>query len=182
MNASEYMAHWRTKKVWKRLEVPVHQARLKRCARLARGETFIDVGCALGHSTAHLAKFRPGAWAGMDFDQAAVEEARSRFPQFEFFYSPEYDMTAATGGRRFDSVICSEVIGHVPDDAGFVRGLIGLARRRVVLTTPNRYIEDPGHLRLYGERSLTRLLAGLKFRIERAGRFFYVVIVIGGKT
>ncbi len=43
-------------------------------------------------------------------------------------------------------------------------------------------LEDPGHLRLYSERSLARLLAGLKFRIERAGRFFYVVIVIGGKT
>ena len=181
MNASEYMEHWRRKRVWKRLDVPVHQARLKKCAALARGETFIDVGCALGHSTAHLAKFRPGVWAGMDFDEAAILEARGLFSNLEFIYSPDYAMAEAAG-RQFDSVVCSEVIEHVPDEAGFVRGLVGLARQRIVLTTPNRYIEDPGHLRLYSERSLARLLAGLKFRIERAGRFFYVVIVIGGKT
>ncbi|MCK9598410.1 MAG: hypothetical protein WC583_02770 [Candidatus Omnitrophota bacterium] len=98
MNATQYMAHWTGKNVWKRLAVPVHQQRFQACVNLSRGSSFIDVGCALGHSTDYMAKMRPGAWTGMDFDPVAVTEARKRFPQYEFFFSADYDMALA--GQR----------------------------------------------------------------------------------
>jgi len=176
MNATQYMEHWTGRKVWKRLEAPPHQERLRRCASLCVGGTFIDVGCALGHSTDHMARFRPGVWAGMDFDQGAIELARSKFQAIPFFYAPDYDMLKAADGRRFDSVVSSEVIEHVEDERGFVAGLSALARHRVILTTPNRPVDDPGHLRCYTRETLAALLSGRRFDIQSAGRFFYVTI------
>lgn len=176
MNATEYMVHWSTKKVWNNLLSAKHQARLRRCAELTFGGEVVDVGCAYGHSTDHMAHFRPAKWAGMDFDEGAVGEARKLFPQYEFFFSGDYDMFAATSGRTFDSVVCSEVIEHVPEDALFIQGLVKLARRRIVVTTPNVRVKDPGHLRCHTTESLNKLFAGHRFRILSEGRFFYVVI------
>ena len=185
MNAKEYIdKHWRPNKVWNNLLAEKHQVRLRRCADLCLGNKaepeaseFIDVGCAFGHSTDHMARFRPAAWAGMDFDEGAVLEARRVFPQYPFFYAPDHGMIEAARGRTFDSVVCSEVIEHVEDDAGFVRGLIPLARRRVVITTPNRKVNDPGHLRAYTREALAKLLEGTgRVRIFSEGRFFYAVI------
>jgi len=185
MNAKQYIeTHWRPNKVWNNLLAEKHQTRLRRCAELCLpnrenpdGSEFIDVGCAFGHSTDHMARFRPATWTGMDFDEGAVLEARRRFPQYPFFYAPDHDMLAATRGRTFDSVVCSEVIEHVEDDAAFVRGLLLLARRRVVITTPNVRVKDPGHLRAYTRETLAKLLEGTgRVRILSEGRFFYAVI------
>lgn len=182
MNATEYMAHWRGWRVWRRLALPVHQARFRCLGALVEGETAIDVGCALGHSTAYLAQHRPVTWAGMDFDEAAVIEARQLFPDHEFIYSPDYDMMSATGGRTFETVVCSEVIEHVADEAAFVDGLFRLATRRVIVTTPAVRINDPGHLRLYTPETLRGLFPGLSPRIERVDRFYFVTIDVGGRT
>jgi len=185
MNANQYIeTHWRPNKVWNNLLSVKHQTRLRRCADLclgnkadAKASEFIDVGCAFGHSTDHMARFRPAVWAGMDFDEGAVLEARRLFPQYPFFYALDHDMLAAARGRTFDSVICSEVIEHVEDAAGFVRGLVPLARRRVVITTPNVRVKDPGYLRAYTRDSLAALLKGAgRVRILSEGRFFYAVI------
>lgn len=181
MDATEYMAHWRGKRVWEHLSRPIHEMRLQRCAALALGETFIDVGCALGHSTARMAEHRPGQWTGLDFDADAIHEAQERFPDIEFIYSPDYDLVHAAHGRRFDSVICSEVLEHVENDVEFLRRLAELATCRVVLTTPSRPIDDPGHLRCYARGDLNRLLAETDHSIETIDRFHFVTIETGGK-
>jgi len=184
MDATEYMDDWRRVKGWSQLSLPYHQGRFKRCASLVVGDAFIDVGCACGHSTNYMNKFHPGQWFGMDFDQGAVDEARKLFPKYEFIYSPDHDMVKAAGERTFDTVICSEVIEHVEDDAAFMCGLSLLARQRVVLTTPNRKVNDPGHLRVHTRDSFAALLEGAgRIRILSEGRFFYAVVDLraGGK-
>jgi 2-polyprenyl-3-methyl-5-hydroxy-6-metoxy-1,4-benzoquinol methylase len=180
MNATEYMKHWQGKQVWKNLVLPKHQNRLRKCAEFAIGESFIDVGCACGHSTDHMARLGAAGkkWTGMDFDAGAIDEARNLFPDIEFIYSPDYEMAAAAGGRTFDTVICSEVIEHVADESGFIRGLASLATRRIVLTTPNVAVNDPGHLRLYTRETLEKTFTGLHPRILPIGRFFFFFIVI----
>jgi 2-polyprenyl-3-methyl-5-hydroxy-6-metoxy-1,4-benzoquinol methylase len=177
MNATEYMNDWRQVKGWSQLSLPYHQGRFKRCVSLLVGDTFIDVGCACGHSTNYMNKFHQAQWFGMDFDQGGVDEARKLFPKYEFIYSPDYDMVKAAAGRTFDTVVCSEVIEHIEDDAAFVRGLILLACRRVVITTPNVRVKDPGHLRSYMRGMLAELLEGTgRVRVLSEGRFFYAVI------
>ena len=178
MNATQYLEHWKRKRVWTHLQWPKHQRRFRLCASIVQGQTFIDVGCAFGHSTAELAKFHPGTWSGLDFAEEAVLKARKLYPSREFIFSPDYDMHKACG-RQFDSVVCSEVIEHVPNDAGFICQLIRIAGQRIILTTPNRKVSDPGHLRVYTERTLGALLGGTKHEIFSDGPFFYAVVKIG---
>lgn len=178
MNATEYLKLWKHHKTWNRLAVPVHQQRLKRCASLVKGSTFIDVGCAFGHSTHYLSGFQSGTWSGMEFCEAGTKEARRLFSQYEFFYATDYNMLKATDGRKFDSVVCSEVIEHVEEDRKFIENLLRLATTRIVLTTPCKPIVSKGHLRCYTQESLALLLSGTKFSIKRGGRFFYATIDI----
>lgn len=176
MNAQQYMGHWKKNQVWTHLAWPKHQRRFDLCAAHVAGDTLIDVGCAYGHSTEELARRYPGTWAGLDFTPEAVDRARELFPAYEFFYAPNYDMASAVGDRKFDSVVCSEVIEHLADDTQFVSELTKIARRRMVLTTPNRVVNDPGHLRCYTEAGLARLFNGLDREIISDGPFFYIIV------
>ena len=176
MNATQYLEHWKENRIWTHLQWPKHQRRFELCASYVMGETFIDVGCAFGHSTVELAKFHPGNWTGLDFVEEAVVSARQLYPEREFIFSPDYNMSRSCRGRRFDSVICSEVIEHVEEDAEFIRGLIGIAGKRIVITTPNRKVSDPGHLRCYTEQALDQLLSGTDHEIFSDGPFFYAVV------
>jgi len=179
MNAIQYLEHWKKNKVWTHLQWPKHQRRFQLCAASCAGGSFIDVGCAFGHSTAELARLRPGKWAGLDFTVEAVVRARGIFPDLEFIYSPDYDMSAASKGRLWDSVVCSEVMEHVEDDSGFLRQLIRICAGRIVITTPNKRVSDPGHLRCYTERTLNALLDGVDHEVFSDGPFFYAVVKIG---
>ena len=176
MNATEYMELWKKHEVWRRLSTARHQRRFQKCVSLLVGETFIDVGCALGHSTYEMALLHPGDWSGMDFDEDSVNEARESFSDIRFYYSINYNLLEATSGKMFDSVICSEVIEHIKDDRVFVRELLRLARKRLILTTPSKKVVSKGHLRLYTKKTLQKLLAKLNPNITDDGGFFYATI------
>lgn len=178
MNATEYLKLWKEHKTWNRLTAAVHQQRFRKIASFLKGSIFIDVGCALGHSTHYLSIHRNGLWAGMDFDESAICEARMLFPQHDFYYSPDYNMIETTGGRKFDSVVCSEVIEHVEKDRLFVEELLKLAKERIVLTTPAKPIVSKGHLRCYTRETLALLFKGMNYRVRKEGRFFYITIEI----
>ena len=186
MSASEYLTkHWTKNKVWRNLKTPRHQERFRMCANLTIGEQVIDVGCALGHSTAWLRKKNPSVhWSGLDFDEATISAAKILFPKIAFYYAPSIKAFADENERAFDSVVCSEVIEHVADDAEFVHRLKRIARHRVILTTPGRAVNDPGHLRLYDEAMLRELCAPDPCEIMRGKIhpfFFYVVINLSSR-
>jgi len=173
MTAAEYREHWMKRKVWNRLQKPQHQRRLQWCADQCVGERFIDVGCACGHSTSMMSVFHPGQWHGADFDEMIVGAARQCFPGIKFFAfsSVSYLYTAGI----FDSVVCSEVIEHVPDDYGLVEQLWAITGRKLILTTPNRVVDDPGHIRVYGEKKLRKLFTmDAEIKMVSAGRFWWV--------
>jgi len=176
MTAVEYLKMWKEHKTWNRLTATVHQQRFRKIASCVKGKTFIDVGCAYGHSTHYLSLYKGGLWAGMDFGEEAICEAREIFPEHDFYYSPDYNMIETTGGRQFDSVVCSEVIEHIKNDEAFVKELLRLAKSRAVLTTPSRPVASKGHLRCYTKETLTRLFKGLNYTIKKEGRFFYITI------
>ncbi len=172
MTADEYLnGHWIKKRIYTHNENPKHRVRLVAMAERLVGGRFLDVGCACGHSTHALALLHPGEWAGIDFGHTAVEMARRDFPQYKFFYSKDYNYAAMTG--QYDSIVCSEVLEHVPDDRRFVDEMLGVAKYRIAFSTPNRPVNDPGHLRVYTEDTLRALFPGLPVNIVRDGIFFF---------
>ena len=76
MEAEEYLVnHCIKKKVWRGLEKEKHQERFRTICKHLKGESFIDVGCGLGHSTMYLNRFKNGDWSGMEFYLPAVKKA-----------------------------------------------------------------------------------------------------------
>jgi 2-polyprenyl-3-methyl-5-hydroxy-6-metoxy-1,4-benzoquinol methylase len=182
MTADEYLKHWKGREVWKRLVLPHHQERLRRCASYLPPdpagfvEGFVDVGSALGHSTAILRGLRPGRWTGVDFSREAIDTAARTFADIVFVYLEKVEELALL--PRFAGVVCSEVIEHVEDDEALIRGLWAITGGTLVLTTPKRIVDDPGHLRLYSRETLDKLLrdAGVQdVRIETSSRYYFVV-------
>jgi len=175
MEAKDYLVqHWIKNKIWTHLEWPKHQDRFRTCTSYLEGERFIDIGCGLGHSTNILKKFLPGDWSGLEFMQEAVKEAERLFPDIIFYYAKDFNFLPVCGA--FDSVVCSEVIEHVENDKDLVSGLIEITKKILVITTPNKRINDPGHLRVYTEESLSKLFDGYNFEIVRDGIFFYGIL------
>lgn len=175
MDAEQYMNHWIKNKVWTHLKWPKHQRRFKTIAGFLEGETFVDVGCAFGHSTAEIEIFRSGAWTGIDFSKRAIERAKMEFPRIDFIYCEDFSLYDHTS-RKFDGVVCSEVIEHVEKDWELIKGLLGITKKTLVVTTPNCKVSDPGHLRVYTEETLTELFKGTDFVIHQIGPFFYLVV------
>ena len=172
MTAEEYITqHWIPNKTWTHLEWPKHQKRLRKCAELTEGDTFADVGCACGHSTDIMARFRAGLWYGIDFSETAINMARKLFPDLTFFGGFEK-------GVVFDSVVCSEVIEHVADDKEFVAQLLNITGKRLVLTTPSVEVDDPGHKRLYTMPTLWELAGGRKCHIVDEDGYFYIIVEV----
>jgi len=180
MNATEYLKHWKRKKVWKRLEVAVHQNRFRKISSFLTGRTFIDVGCAYGHSTHHLKKMTGGSWTGIEFDADAAIKARGLFPDIPFIYLSDTDKIQTLS--PFDGVVCSEVIEHVEHDQRLVDNLVAITGKTLVVTTPCAEVDDPGHLRLYTEEALSGLFKKHgPVECVKTSRFFYIVFKRGAK-
>ncbi|HJX73822.1 MAG TPA: methyltransferase domain-containing protein [Candidatus Deferrimicrobiaceae bacterium] len=180
MDAETYITkHWIPKRVWTHLAWPRHQERLRRCAELmpAAGRV-LDVGCACGHSTEIMRRFRPEvSWSGADFSKTAIARAKGRFPGLSFYY-----MLSARHLEMFepfDGVICSEVLEHTTDDAALAGVLLRITAGTLVVTTPWAKVSDPGHLRVYTEKSLRALFerptAPGTVSLETWGQFLYMV-------
>ncbi len=177
MEAKEYLeTHWIRKKIWTHLGWPKHQRRFQLCAKFLEGSDFIDIGCGIGHSTYHMSQWKEGNWSGMEFWEEAVMQARELFPKFKFYYSENFNFLPICG--KHDGVVCSEVIEHVEDDQeqNLINGLIDITKNVLVITTPNIRVNDPGHLRIYTEETLSKLFNGHDHEIIEEDKFFYAII------
>jgi 2-polyprenyl-3-methyl-5-hydroxy-6-metoxy-1,4-benzoquinol methylase len=125
----------------------------------------------------NLKRYRPGAWSGCDFSESAIEKAKILFKDVRFYYCSSHDMLGEIG-EKFDTVVCSEVLEHVPEDEQFASELVRIAEKRIVITTPRIKVDDPGHLRIYTRKTLSDLFPEKTAGIKEDGPFFYMVVVI----
>lgn len=181
MSAEQYtVSHWLRRNIWRHLRYDRHQKRFGKCASYLMGTRFIDVGCATGHGTNLMKTLKPGDWSGLDLSETAIQRARKFFPTgIRFYHSKDFNFLPVCG--KFDSVVCTEVIEHVADDEGLARGLIGITKRLLVLTTPSRRVGDPGHVRLYNAQALAELFAPREgenhdVQVEHDHPFFYLIL------
>lgn len=179
MTAEEYIyEHWVPNKVWTHLEWPKHQKRLKICAEQMKGYDFADIGCACGHSTEIMNHYKKGSWTGIDGSVTAIKKATEWFPDKSFHYVDGFNYRGAIG-RKFDSVVCSEVIEHIKNEKALLMGLLNVANFNIVITTPNKKVSDPGHCKVYDHDSILKLLNDCnvkKFKIRSIDTFWYIVI------
>lgn len=151
-----------------------HYYRFNFCANNTVGEKFIDIGCACGDSTYTLKTLKDGHWSGLDFYEPIIQLARKNYPNIPFYYSPDYNYKSLVG--EYDTVICSEVLEHIPNDQEFVNALLGIVKQRLIITTPRKNVGDPGHLRLYTTDTLSKLFDGYQIKITTENVFFYLIL------
>ena len=103
----------------------------------------LDVGCGTADTTAYLVSVGYDA-KGVEPSREHLRIATERHPHLTIFPGFVEDLKDV----HFDTVICGDVIEHVPDDAAFVQTLASLGDR-VYITTPFGFWDSPEHLRDY---------------------------------
>lgn len=151
-------------------------------------ETMLDAGCLDGYLA--LEACRAGLVVSLlDLDAEILAKARATL-WLNGFFAPAVAVCGLIedldGFRRWDAVVCTEVIEHVRDPAAAVAALRRSADRAVILTTPvGRCYDDPLHLWHWEDEAHLAASLGLdafaSYTVERIssdgdeGRVFFVV-------
>ena len=108
-------------------------------ATFCNGHEVLDVGCGLGKGLEILEKTAKNAY-GIDVD--------ARLEKNNIFKKDICDIPS----KSVDTVVCIDVIEHVKDDIEFANHLARVARKQILLSTPNFAItrcQWPYHIREY---------------------------------
>jgi ubiquinone/menaquinone biosynthesis C-methylase UbiE len=98
-------------------------------------QSVLDVGCGEGYlARAVHERFPCFEIHGIDASASAIERARKRCPEASFSQGRLEDL--AGWDRRFDLVICSEVLEHLPNPLDSLRILARRSRYYALLTVP----------------------------------------------
>lgn len=171
------------------------------------GKRFLDVGCGNGFWAGRL-RALGATVVGLDGAANGIAIARAEHPEvrFEERFATE-TLLAELGEEPFDGIISIEVVEHLYDPRGFMRGCVAALKPggTIVLTTPyHGYLKnlaisladkwddhmnplwDGGHLKLWSRASLTRLLAeagltDMKFRGMGRVPFLWKGMAISGR-
>jgi hypothetical protein len=95
----------------------------------------LDAGCAQPFLLQEVLARHPAAGFGCDLSDQVIAANRAVLPGCQF---QSLDLTAETwpGGRRFDLVICSEVLEHITDWRAAVGNLVRMTRKHLLITVP----------------------------------------------
>jgi SAM-dependent methyltransferase len=155
---------------------------------LAPGGRILDIGCGSGRHTAAACRMERVRVVGVDLAVADLRSARERIELHERLGEHgggTWMLCAADGLRlpfgpeRFDLVICSEVLEHVPDHRRAVAEIARVLKpgghlavsvprfwpERLCWSLSPAYTRSPGgHIRIYRRRELLGLLAAGGFK------------------
>lgn len=103
-----------------------------------RGSTVLDVGCATGYLAEALTA-RGCAVDGIEYDASAAEKARPHLGHLVVGDLVTMDLARELGDRRYDVIVCADILEHLPDPVDVLRRLVTLLRPggAVVISIPN---------------------------------------------
>jgi glycosyltransferase involved in cell wall biosynthesis/phospholipid N-methyltransferase len=145
--------------------------------RPAVGQRVLEVGAGTGNLTRFL-KDRDAVLA-TDIDPRYTELLSRRFEQASNVAVADFELgaalPAAVAERRFDTIVCLNVLEHVADDRGALARLYDVldpGGRLILLVPAHRGLYGSidraiGHYRRYERAELERLLPEVGFRIEK---------------
>lgn len=104
--------------------------------RIQKGERVLEIGCGNGALAFDLAERSGANVVGIDFNKETVAEARRRFPHARIDYQVG-DALGEFPEGRFDVVVLSNVLEHLPDRTEFLRRVIErIGPRRLLIRVP----------------------------------------------
>lgn len=157
-------------------------------------QRLMDFGCGEGLLWERLARHGqlPSQIVGVDLRAEAIEEARRRFPDWEFACRPLEELVEA--GDRFDVVLASQVLEHLNEPDAAAAALCRLSSRWVVLTVPwepyfrlcnlargrdiRRWGNHPEHVQWWSRRSFSAF-AERHMEVTTLSSSFPFLIVVG---
>lgn len=159
---------------------------LVRVVRELAPTEILDVGCGEGYT---LGALRAGGitcpMSGIDFSAEAIELAKKRVPDATF--QVEDALVVAEAGRKYDLVIMTEVLEHIPSPERMLPVLETIAKRYVVTSVPwepffrglnflrGKHVlafgNDPEHINHWGRSSFLTFMSQ-RFAIRQAPMVF----------
>jgi SAM-dependent methyltransferase len=146
-------------------------------------KNILEVGCAMGILLNNLAnRLSIPERSGLDISSANINVAKELYPDVNFIQGIIDDhanaITQSLRISRFDLVLLSDIVEHIPDDLKFMKDVRGISTF-VVLNLPleksfrtrnRKYGEtDPsGHLRSYNEKDAIELIHSAGYDIVKS--------------
>ncbi len=166
---------------------PEGQDSLAKLARLVQpGSQVLDLGAGPGQLGAYLRSALNCVLDGVEAQPEAAAQAAIWYRQLECADLEQLDLAACFAGRRYDYILCADVLEHLRWPSVLLAQLPGLLAPggRLLVSVPNvayagliaellagdfRYrpegLLDESHLRFFTLRSLCRLLAAQGWRV-----------------
>ncbi|MEL7622562.1 MAG: methyltransferase domain-containing protein [Clostridiales bacterium] len=100
------------------------------------GLSVIDMGCAEGDGTQVLSEVFSGKIYGMDFSKSAIEQAKNRYPEIDFFCGDIRELP-----QKWDVLFLSNVIEHFKDPIATLKQISQFANHHIIVMVP--FEEEP---------------------------------------
>ena len=144
------------------------------------GERVLEIGAGIANMSVHLMP-RPVYWA-TDVNPYYLEKLnslRATRPYMQVGYVDAADFATYPTEQRFDTIVCFNVVEHIPDDLGTLRNIwdaLEAGGRAIILVPfgPKLYgslDEVLGHCRRYTEEQLIELAQHAGFSVEAVLKF-----------
>lgn len=144
-------------------------------------KTFVDVGCGAGELACTLASTGLSG-VGLDFSDNAIETANTlkksrKIPSknLEFIVGDQKKL----GTKKYDLIICCEVLEHVEDDKALLKTLVGISKKYVLISVPakQKLFDDSdkavGHFRRYEKDQIKELITSNDLDIVKFASYGY---------
>jgi len=143
-------------------------------------ENILEIGCAMGILLNIISnKLSVSNSAGLDISEENIRVAKELYPESTFFQGTLEEFAGEIPKNfpfeRFDLVLLSDIIEHIPDDAGFLENvkkissyvLINLPLEKCYKNRNRQYGENDhsGHLRWYDRKMAEDLIRKAGFEI-----------------
>jgi glycosyltransferase involved in cell wall biosynthesis len=144
------------------------------------GDRVLEIGAGTGNMSVHLMP-RSIYWA-TDINRQylkALDTMRATRPYMRVAYTDAADAASFPNGQSFDTVVCLNVVEHVPDDDSVLRNIWNALEdggTAIILVPCGQWLygsldEVLGHCRRYSRKMLTSVTERAGFRVEEILKF-----------